>query len=103
MEWLVYRYNINSNKIETYNIFDHASFNAEVKCLLKESKGKDKFAQSLNSQLMYYFWSRAQWEVCLVPWVGSNDSIEVKIDVYQQVTNNWKQFVDYVWNYNRIG
>lgn len=47
MEWNVYIHNINQNKIEVYNIFEHGSFiedlrklvwNAKVKtCSLKKS------------------------------------------------------------------
>ena len=47
---------------------------------------------------MYYFWSKAEWEIILSPWCGGRDTKDIKIDVYDQVMNNWDIFVDYVFN-----
>lgn len=98
MEWNVYYYDINSKQLKTFNVFEHYAFNNEVQQLLKNSYGKDDFSKSLNMTVMYYFWSKAEWEIEIVPWLD-NTKVGIKIDVYDQITNNWEHFVDYIWNY----
>lgn len=96
MKWIVYYYSINEKQIKTFNIFNHDSFNKEVKEHLRKSKTKKEFEKKLNSTLLYYYWSKCEWEVLIVPWVGEKD-VSIKIDIYSQVKNNWEIFVDYVW------
>ena len=98
MKWIVYRYNINTEKIEAYNIFDHGSFNMEVELLLKSRCSKEKFSNKLKNILLYYFWSKAEWEILISPFISKDNAIE-KIDVYQQVIANWEQFADYCWRF----
>lgn len=133
--WNVYYHNINSNEFKPYNIFQHGGFIEDVERYLKKYKNKEEFANKLKLSLMYYFWSRCEWEVIItkkdgriimVPWVGRREDIEldvtnnedfnwtgfynkmtekyvvekdsVKIDVYDQVSFRWDEFVDYVFN-----
>ena len=62
MEWNVFRYNMNSRKIETFNIFDHGGFNKYVKEAIKTYKTKEEFAKQLETELLYYFWFKAEYE-----------------------------------------
>lgn len=97
MKWNVFYYNINKKKIDTFNIFEHRSFLEYVK-KAKELKTKEEFKKQLRSELMYYFWAKAEWEVLITPWVGGDrEKCAVKIDVYEQVMSNWDVFVDYVF------
>ena len=135
LKWNVYYHSFNSDELKTYNIFKHGSFVEDVEKYLKKYKNKEEFAEKLKSSLMYYFWSKCEWEVIITkkdnriimsPWVGSrknpeldvtddanfnwigfyNKMIEkyirrdepIKIDVYEQVTFRWDDFVDYIWN-----
>lgn len=98
MKWIVYYHNINRDKVETFNIFEHGSFRKYVKEAIKKYKDKDEFAEQLRKELMYYYWSKAEWEIILSPWVGGRNTQPIKIDVYDQVINNWDVFVEYVWN-----
>ena len=97
LEWYVYYHNINSQRIETYNIFDHRTFNKYVNQHLEECQTKEEFDNALESELRYYFWCKAEWEIIVSPWCGDRDTKEVKIDVYDQVMLNFDLFVDYVW------
>ena len=56
------------------------------------------FAMQLRREVMYYFWSKCEWEVLISPWVGGNDVEERKVDVAWQIMNHWDVFVDYTWN-----
>ena len=65
---------------------------------MKAYEDKNSFADKLKRELQYYFWSKAEWEIIISPWLGSSNSERIKIDVYDQVMLNWDVFVDYVWN-----
>lgn len=131
MQWNVLYHNVNTHNIDEYNIFKHGGFNTDVEKLLKKDLSKDEFALQLKRSLMYYFWSKAEWEVVITSltpditpdeldrlnreyeeynkkWehyplvVDVNLSIAKKVDVYQQVMLNWQVFVDYVWEHKEV-
>ena len=90
--------NFNSRNIETFNVFDHYSF--AIACQKNAKKNKDNkeaFADQLKRDLMYFFWSKCEWEVIVSHWPSRDDFNDAKIDIYDQVRMNWMQFVDYVW------
>lgn len=98
MEWHVFYHDINAQKLTTINIFDHCGFFEDVQKALKKSKSKDEFAKALKSDLMYYFWSKSEYEIIISPWCGGRNTEDIKVDIYTQVMNNWNVFLDYVWN-----
>ena len=97
IEWYVYYHDSNSQKIIKWNIFNHGSFKKEVDVLLKEKIDKDDFSEKLKREVMYYFWSKCEYEIILSPWTGRAD--DIKIDVYDQIIMNFDRFVDYVWSF----
>lgn len=105
MKWDVYYYNFNANKIESFNILDHWSFREYTKKAAKKLKTKEEFAEQLKSELRYYFWSKAEYEliieitednhIFLIPWCGCRNPEEVKIEINPVVTEdgfNWLEF-----------
>lgn len=102
MEWNVYYHNVNTQKIESFNIFKHHSFNEYIHTHLKRSKTKKEFAEKLKAELRFYFWSKAEWEIIISPWVGGRDTEDIKIDVYDQVMLNFDILVDYIWNCKNV-
>ncbi len=100
MEWNVYYHNINEQKIIQWNIFQHGSFNKEVKDLLKSELNKEEFIEQLRKSLMYYFWSKCEYEVLISPWVGRAG--DIKIDIYDQIMMNWDKFSEYVWSNKEV-
>lgn len=97
MKWIVFYHNINADRIETFNVFDHAGFSKDVLSHLEKHRTREGFAEALRRSLFYYFGSKCEWEVLISPWVGSRNQTAIKVDVYHQVMNNWDVFVDYVW------
>lgn len=95
IEWYVYYHDSNKQKIIKWNIFNHGSFKKEVDMLLKEKIDKDNFSEKLKREMMYYFWSRCEYEIILSPWTGRAD--DIKIGVYDQIMMNFDRFVDYCW------
>lgn len=104
MEWNVYNFNMNAQKIETYNIFKHWSFSEYARKAIKKCKTKDEFAKQLKKELMYYFWSRSEYEliievtednrIFLNPWVGCREPEKVRIDVTDDTSFDWRDFAE---------
>ena len=96
--WNVFYHSYNRKEIRVFNIFDHGRFREDLRKAAKKFKTKEEFAERLRRELMYYYWSKCEWEVIISPWIARHDDIEVKVDVCWQVMNNWEVFLDYVWN-----
>lgn len=129
LTWIVFIEDINTRKIEHYNVFDHGRFMKDL-VDIKKRIGKDEgffpqFAAEVKSSLMYYFWSKCEWEVVITSWPPYVNGKEIdrladektnclidygrfvrtyvnleaaeKIDVFDQVMMNWDQFIDYLW------
>ena len=104
MEWYVFIFNINKQKIEKYNIFKHWSFREYVKKAAKKFKTKEDFAKQLKRELRFYFWSKSEWElvveitednrIFLNPWVGCREPEKVRIDVTDDTNFDWRGFAE---------
>ena len=119
MTWNVYRHDINSRKIEIFNIFEHYSFNEDVNKILKKKITYNELSDKLKSSVMYFFWCKYEHEVVVTtfpPYIDKkemnvvineydkhpyrmNVNLEtgIKIDIHDQLMLNWNRFVDYVW------
>lgn len=123
MIWNVYRNNFNTKKIEVFNIFDHISFLESVKKILKQTQNKKEFSENIRKELLYYFWSKYEYEVIITSFpvyinqkelnkinsdnnsnfnnkikINIEPDVGIKVDIYSQVMNNFDIFVDYIWN-----
>ena len=97
LEWNVYVSNFNSKRIETDNIFEHSGFLDDCKkAARKYSKDREAFLEEVRKSLMYYFWSKCEWEIVITDW-PTTGKCETKIDVFDQVRLNWPIFCDYIW------
>ena len=97
IEWYVYYHDSNAQKIIRWNVFNHGSFKNEVDKILQKKIDKVDFSEKLKREVMYYFWSKCEYEIILSPWTGRAD--DIKIDVYDQIMMNFNRFVDYVWSF----
>ena len=97
MEWNVYFHDFNKNKIVTYNIFKHCKFNEEVKKLIKGNYSKGEFIERLKRELMYFFWSKCEYEIFISPCICRTIENEVKVDIYNQIMLNFDKFIEYCW------
>lgn len=101
--WNVYRYDVNARKIYVYNIFNHGEFWMYIQELFNtpETKmTKEYFSNKLERELLYYFWSKCEHEIIIAPWIG-DENAAIKVDVYDQVMNNWEHFDNYLWRWYR--
>lgn len=98
MEWNVYYHDINRSKMSTINIFNHHGFSRDIKEVIRKYREKDEFIEQLKKELMYFFWSKAEYEIIIAPWCGGDREKEAKkIDIYEQVMMNYDIFSEYVW------
>ena len=101
LEWYVYVNNPNSKRIEDFNIFDHRAFLADcVGNKIKNGNDRLAFVDQLRKDLLYYFWSKCEWEVVIESWPSGYG--ERKVDVYSQVMMNFASFCDYVWEHKDL-
>lgn len=116
MCWNVFYEGVNTKEIKIWNVFNHASFTEEVKSLPKENK--ETFSKELKYIVMYYFWSKSEYEVVVASWppyisrfesnqIKQNElpryrqavNLEIgkKFSIYDQLAMNWNIFVNYCW------
>lgn len=102
LTWNVKVFNINSQAIEDY---DFLKYHEDlIKQLKKKSATKEEFAKQLHNEMMYRFWSKAEWEliveitddgrVLLLPWCGTRDPEGKAIDVTDDTSFDWKTFAE---------
>lgn len=97
MEWNVWYYSVNAGKIRVYNVL-HGKEDRIRKLKHERSADKDIFSMKLKSEMMYYFWSKFEWELTLSSYGGLTDGSEsMRIDAWDQINLNWERFVDYCW------
>ena len=100
MEWYAFIEDFNGRTIEKFNIFNHHAFREDCKKNAKKYKDdKEKFLEEVRRDLMYYFWSKAEYEIILTSMFESphHRFKSEKIDVYDQVMMNWPAFAEYIW------
>ena len=106
--WNVYRNNINSRKIEVFNIFDNYEFTEDCFKIYKEHNTYDEFREAIKNNLMHYFWCKCEYEVLIrdifeiEKYIPERIKTEKKVDVYEQVMLNFdsfasKTYVDLMW------
>ena len=123
LKWNVYRYDINSDQIYIFNIFDHGRFRQDVEKDLKSTSSKEQFSASLQSNLSYYYRHKAEHEIIISSWPSYITKEEydrvgrafeqdfaksksqwispkgcIKIDIYDQIMLNYDYFLEYLWS-----
>lgn len=100
LEWYVFTEGFNSREIEKHNVFNHYRFLNDLKKLARKFRDREReqFEEAMRKDLMYYYWSKCEWEVVIGGFIGKADK-SLKVDVYEQVMLNWKPFCDYVWEH----
>lgn len=81
LEWYVYRRNINADKIEKFNVFDHSGFRKDVEAIMTGhpvwTYGDSSLSEQLRHTAMYYFWSKCEHEVVITSWPPYVEKTEV--------------------------
>lgn len=104
MKWMAYYYSINRDEIKEFNIFDYRRFREDVQKLAKKRIKKEDFKESLRKEVLYYFWSKCEWElvievaennhIFLKPWCGCLEPDKVKVNITDDKSFDWKGFAE---------
>ncbi len=100
LEFNVFIENDSRTGFRIFNVFNHYSFAKDLKENVK-TNGRDRaaFEERLKMLLMYYFWSKCEYEIIVSSWPPSDKIRKEKVDAYDQVMMNWDIFRDYVWEH----
>lgn len=102
LRWFVFREDINTKTIRCLDIFDHTGFQKDFCGITRRCKDKESFAEEVRRSLMYYFWSKCEWETLICPWPFHPDKDScMKVDPYWQIKMNWDVFIEYVWEHRK--
>ena len=81
-----------------WNVY-YEDWNANLR-KLKDDIGEAE--ERIRRNLMYYFWSKCEHEVLITAWINpKNEDICRKVDIYEQVYNNWHVFFNYIWEHRK--
>ena len=104
MIWNVKRFDMNEQAIVDYNPLACRYYESWIKQQKKRCATKSEFAEVLREELQYHFWSRCEYEliimkeedgnIWLIPWVGCSNPDEVKINVTNDTSFDWKGFAE---------
>lgn len=107
-EWYVLVEDINDRKIVKFNVFNHYGFTYSLfdevfKYLKKHGNNPfnteefdDDLKKIIRSNLMYYYWSKCEWEIIITCFPPYDKFNELKTDVFEQVMLNYDAFFKYV-------
>ena len=108
LKWYAYYESWNDREIKPFNIFDHGGVMEDLRKAAKKvhirediPEEKKAFLEHLRRSIMYYYWSKCEWEIVLTPWIATDKVQDIKIDVYDQIMLNWDIFSEYVWSNRR--
>lgn len=100
MTWIVKNFDQNTQKIIDYDVLKYRE--NDIKKLKKKCTTKEEFAESLRREMQYTYWSRAEYElvieidennhIWLNPWCGCYKPENVRIDVTDDESFDWKGF-----------
>jgi hypothetical protein len=104
LTWNVYIGDSNAKTIKIHNVFNHGYF---LECLKKAARKykdteRDLFCEQMRKDLLYYYWSKCEWEVVIDHWPHWDKFNSEKVDVYSQVRMNWEPFCEYVWAHRAV-
>lgn len=100
--WNVKLFDVNERRIVDYNVLKYRE--EDIKRLKKKCSNKEEFAEKLCVEMMYTYWSRAEYEliirltddgrVVLLPWCGCFNPEAIAVDVTDDESFDWKGFAE---------
>ena len=103
MHWYCKEYDCNANVIKDINVLRYRE--EDIKKMKKKSTTKEEFTELLKREMMWQYWSRCEYEliieladdgnIWLKPWVGCRNPEEVKVNVMDDMSFDWKGFAEY--------
>lgn len=93
LEWYVLNWNYSKSKIINYNILEGLKESIAKEVKSRRVYNKSILREYLKTQLMYYYWSKAEHEFYISDLQGNNYE---KIDMWRQIEPNLDNIVEYI-------
>ena len=85
-------WDFNTDKLEHYDVLPYL----RKECFKEIPKSKEELKKSIESNSIYRYWSRCEYEMIIHGWpVRQND---YKIDVHEQIMMKIDVITDILWN-----
>ena len=100
-KWYVLLEDFNASEIINWNIFNSSNFKEGVIKLLYDFTTYEDFKKELRNELLYCFWSKAEYEIICSGLFAKEESEFFKVDVFSQVEPNLDilaHYIIYMWN-----
>lgn len=96
LEWYALRWDFNEG-LKPYNVFRTDTVE-DIRKLRKNGKIQTRadLKEWLKRELMYHYWSKAEHEMIVGPFIYSDVKDFHKVDVWQQLEPNLDRITDYV-------
>lgn len=97
LEWNVLYYDIESKKINSYNILN-STFVETLYDNVKTRKIKDEtqLKEYLKTEFMYHYWCKSEFEILIGNLHAHNLKEFEKIDIWYQIEINFDNIVNYI-------
>ena len=102
LSWVVKNFDCNVQVIKDYDVLKYRE--DYIKKLKKKCATKSEFVEILKREFQSHYWARAEYELIikrtedghtwLYPWCGCRNPEDVKIDVTDDTSFDWKGFAD---------
>lgn len=96
LRWYVLNHDFNANTIIQWNIFNSSRFLDCLEEAIKKYTTFESFKERLNKDLMYCYWSKAEYEIIAGGLFAKKDDDFSKIDIYSQVKPNLDILANYI-------
>ena len=99
--WKTLLFDVNSQKLVEYDVLKYRE--KVVKELKKKYTTKEEFADKLDREFMYHYWSKCEYEMILYldegrvfvkPWAGIRAPEEHAVDLTDRTDFNWQAFAE---------
>lgn len=92
LEYYVLLYS--GNDLHYYNIFNSVKVEKELISIKEDHPPHEELVERLTSIFMYCFWSKAEYELVIAPWIGRGE--DELVDVWDQIYPNLELIVKMV-------
>ena len=100
LNWYAFYWDCNSNSLERTDVI-HSDLIDDVKKAIKKGQDFNQIKEIIRCNLMWYYWSKSEWEVLVSDLHMREDSPKYKvekIDVYYQLEPNLDRITEYMIN-----
>ena len=100
LNWYAFYWDCNSNSLERTDVI-HSDLIDDVKKAIKKGQDFNQIKEIIRCNLMWYYWSKSEWEVLVSDLHMCEDSPKhnvEKIDIYYQLEPNLDRITEYMIN-----